>query len=122
MKTLTFYTLLMITLLMSATSCKPDMITPMDKPMDTISNITKFSATISPNFTNLDLGGSTTATINLKNDSAASISGNVIFSITNFDIIDSILLDNQNITFTNGKINFSKTINAKSSLATGQTH
>ena len=100
---------------MSATSCKPDVVPPIEPP---ISNITKFSATISPNFTNLDLGGFATATINLKNDSAASISGNVIFSITNFDIIDSILLDNQNITFTNGKINFSKTINANSSLAT----
>ena len=118
MKTLTFYTLLMITLLMSATSCKPDVVPPIEPPIYS----TKFSATISPNFTNLDLGGSTTAIINLKNDSAASISGNVIFSITNFDIIDSIFIDTQNINFTNGKINFSKTINAKSSLATGQTH
>ena len=94
-------------------ACREEVVKPIEPPI----NITKFSATISPNFTNLDLGGSTTATINLKNDSAANISGNVIFSITNFDIIDSILLDNQNITFTNGKINFSKTINAKSSLA-----
>ena len=99
-------------------ACREEVVKPIEPPIEPPIYSTKFSATISPNFTNLDLGGSTTAIINLKNDSAASISGNVIFSITNFDIIDSIFIDTQNINFTNGKINFSKTINANSSLAT----
>ncbi len=79
----------------------------------------KVSGTISASGANVGLSGIANASIILKNDSSVALVATFIGAITNFDIIDSVFIDSQFINVPNGRINFSKTIPAKSSSTIG---
>ncbi|MCX8481037.1 MAG: hypothetical protein ORN58_03870, partial [Sediminibacterium sp.] len=97
----------------SIIACKKDEITP-PKPTPFSP---KISFSITANNPAIDLGEMATTIIKLKNDSSVTINATAICSITNFDLIDSIFMDNQIIQFPNGKIIFQKNILANSSIS-----
>ena len=96
--------------------CKPEVMMPIVTDTTKVSTF-KVSATISSSSSTLNLGGTATSTINLKNDSLSPIHVNLTARITNFQLIDSIFIDGSKIDFPNGRLSFSKLI-ASSSTTT----
>ena len=96
--------------------CKPEVMKPIDTDTTKVSTF-KVSATISSSSSTLNLGGTATGTINLKNDSLSPIRVSLTARITNFQLIDSIFIDGSKIDFPNGRLSFSKLI-ASSSTTT----
>ena len=96
--------------------CKPEVMKPIVTDTTKVSTF-KVSATISSSSSTLNLGGTATGTINLKNDSLSPIHVSLTARITNFQLIDSIFIDGSKIDFPNGRLSFSKLI-ASSSTTT----
>ena len=74
----------------------------------------KVSATIANTNSNLDIKGSATDTIKLKNDSSSIIRASLSANISNSNLIDSFFIDGMKIDILNGRFIFSKTLPANS--------
>ena len=96
--------------------CTPEVMKPIVTDTTKVSTF-KVSATISSSSSTLNLGGTATGTINLKNDSLSPIHVSLTARITNFQLFDSIFIDGSKIDFPNGRLSFSKLI-ASSSTTT----